>query len=167
MKTIKEIIDLIPRQYTDNIDLYPNLLHLFNQCRLGKVAHANKEYDFHMDRRDLFSTKKEINSARCKRVNNRNKMLYGKNWLRKRTQYLNMYFNGVCNICKKEIKIEDASVDHIIKVADGGTSNFNNLQILCKECHFTKDKDLDRDAKGGTDEIRNKELFYMKKYGII
>ena len=167
MKTIKEIIDSIPRQYVDNIDLYPNLLHLFNQCRLGKTAHANKEYDFHMDRIDLFSTREEINKARCKRVNTRNKLLYGKNWFKIKITFLKNCFKGKCNICKKEIQVKDASVDHIIKVADGGTSDFSNLQILCKECHFEKDKDLERNAKGGTDETRNKELFYMKKYGII
>ena len=32
-------------------------------------------------------------------------------------------------------------IDHIKALANGGTNDIDNLQILCKECHYTKTKD--------------------------
>lgn len=167
MKTIKEISELIPAQYLNNIEKYPNVLHLFNLAKKGLIAHVNVQYDFHLDRGDLFYTKIEINKARCKRVNEKNKRRYGKNWFNIRNKFLNYHFTGTCNICKKSLTKKDASVDHIIKVADGGTSDLSNLQFLCKECHFEKDKDLERNKTDSIDENLNRERFFMKKYGLI
>jgi hypothetical protein len=45
--------------------------------------------------------------------------------------------NGACQSCKKEIKSK-FHVDHIIPLANGGGNEPENLQILCKPCHFEK-----------------------------
>jgi 5-methylcytosine-specific restriction protein A len=41
--------------------------------------------------------------------------------------------NGGVNEIKKAFDI-----DHIIPLAEGGTNEQNNLQVLCKKCHFEK-----------------------------
>lgn len=167
MKTIKEISRLIPVEYLNKISKYPNILHLFNLAKKGLVAQVNVQYDFHLDRGDLFYTQIELNKARCKRINERNKLRYGKNWFNIRNKFLNYYFTDVCNICKKGLSKKDASVDHVIKVADGGTSDLSNLQFLCKKCHLEKDRDDERAKRDSIDENTNKERFFMKKYGLI
>jgi len=42
--------------------------------------------------------------------------------------------------CKRCGSNKNLTVDHIIKIKDGGTSNYENLQVLCEECHKWKDK---------------------------
>ena len=44
--------------------------------------------------------------------------------------------NNVCNNCK--ISKENYEVDHIIPWAKGGKTSYDNLQVLCKDCHFKK-----------------------------
>jgi len=44
--------------------------------------------------------------------------------------------DGCCASCKKKIKV--FHVDHIIPLAEGGTNDAVNLQVLCKPCHFDK-----------------------------
>lgn len=44
--------------------------------------------------------------------------------------------NKACLICKK--KATDFDIDHIRPLANGGTNDLNNLQVLCKTCHREK-----------------------------
>jgi 5-methylcytosine-specific restriction protein A len=48
--------------------------------------------------------------------------------------------NQTCLCCGKEIKIKETHIDHIIPLANGGTNDEENLQLLCKPCHFEKTK---------------------------
>jgi 5-methylcytosine-specific restriction protein A len=43
-----------------------------------------------------------------------------------------------CKKCKIDIECPKYEVDHIIRLADGGSNEIDNLQILCKECHKAK-----------------------------
>jgi len=45
--------------------------------------------------------------------------------------------DGCCELCKKELK-KTFDIDHIIPLAEGGTNDEINLQVLCKPCHFEK-----------------------------
>ncbi len=50
-------------------------------------------------------------------------------------------YGNKCLRCKKKKKL---TVDHIIPISKGGTSNINNLQPLCKSCNsIKKDKTID------------------------
>jgi len=45
--------------------------------------------------------------------------------------------DGCCELCNKVLK-KAFDIDHIIPLAEGGTNDSNNLQVLCKPCHFEK-----------------------------
>ena len=57
---------------------------------------------------------------------------------KKEREQLFTQFNKKCKTCQKELKT--FHIDHILPLASGGTNDEDNLQILCKECHFTKTK---------------------------
>lgn len=40
-----------------------------------------------------------------------------------------------CAMCKRSFRPPDLSVDHIVRVADGGTHEMTNLRLLCYPCH--------------------------------
>ena len=46
-----------------------------------------------------------------------------------------------CQMCKHALSICTFHIDHIQALANGGNNELDNLQILCKECHFTKTKE--------------------------
>lgn len=45
----------------------------------------------------------------------------------------------ICNICKKPKYIGQLTIDHVVQVSRGGSSDLENLQLLCRECHIEKD----------------------------
>lgn len=45
-------------------------------------------------------------------------------------------FKGKCNYCKK--KVDSFEIDHIRSLANGGSNDDDNLQVLCKSCHEDK-----------------------------
>ena len=48
--------------------------------------------------------------------------------------------NKKCNHCNKDLKKTEMQIDHIIPLVVGGTNDIDNLQILCKPCHFSNTK---------------------------
>ena len=46
---------------------------------------------------------------------------------------------NLCNICKESK--EKYEGDHIISWSKGGQTNYENLQVLCKHCHYKKTSD--------------------------
>lgn len=46
---------------------------------------------------------------------------------------------GLCQECKRNGKITiGAEVDHIQQLADGGSNEDENLELLCRDCHADK-----------------------------
>lgn len=45
---------------------------------------------------------------------------------------------GKCQMCGKEISLENAQADHIKRWSEGGKTLPDNLQILCRECNARK-----------------------------
>jgi 5-methylcytosine-specific restriction endonuclease McrA len=45
---------------------------------------------------------------------------------------------GKCACCKTELKKTKEHLDHIVPLARGGTSNDENLQLLCAKCNLEK-----------------------------
>ena len=54
----------------------------------------------------------------------------------KRTIYEDQH--GICSTCKQHFKIEEMEGDHITPRVEGGKTNIENLQMLCKECNRRK-----------------------------
>ena len=46
-----------------------------------------------------------------------------------------------CSHCKKAIELSGMEIDHIKPLASGGDNSYDNLQVLCKQCHFVKTKE--------------------------
>ena len=45
----------------------------------------------------------------------------------------------LCRICRKDISGKgEAQIDHIVPVSNGGTNEFENLQLLCLQCNVSK-----------------------------
>lgn len=45
---------------------------------------------------------------------------------------------GICPVCGKHHEYKEMEGDHIIAWKDGGKTEYNNLQMLCKHCNRTK-----------------------------
>jgi 5-methylcytosine-specific restriction endonuclease McrA len=52
-------------------------------------------------------------------------------------------FNGICQECLKPVKIPTR--DHIIAIADGGTSDISNIQLACSRCNSLKSSKQEKD----------------------
>ncbi len=46
--------------------------------------------------------------------------------------------NGICNVCAKAFEIADMEADHITPWVEGGKTNEENCQMLCKGCNRRK-----------------------------
>ena len=46
-----------------------------------------------------------------------------------------------CQLCKTKLTISTFEIDHIQALANGGSNEIDNLQILCKDCHLAKTKE--------------------------
>jgi hypothetical protein len=58
----------------------------------------------------------------------------------------------LCNVCSCELGYYE--MDHIIPLASNGTNDIDNLQALCKQCHFDKT----------SSEIENSEYVYIHPF---
>ena len=46
--------------------------------------------------------------------------------------------DGICTVCKEEFSIEQMEADHITPWHEGGKTDEENCQMLCKECNRRK-----------------------------
>ncbi len=74
--------------------------------------------------------------------NRKHKKKYGSGFLNKKKNHrknliLRDGFN--CKHCKKEFDETQLTIDHIIKISEGGSNEYSNLQLLCRPCHNIKD----------------------------
>jgi hypothetical protein len=84
--------------------------------------------------------------------------------------------NKKCNLCKKELSLKAFHIDHILPLSRGGNNENENLQILCKLCHFdktrqeqndnyVKESDTESSFNFTTKEIMNSSL--NSKYAFV
>jgi hypothetical protein len=48
--------------------------------------------------------------------------------------------NGICPVCKEHFEISEMEGDHITPWSEGGKTQADNLQMLCKDCNRRKGK---------------------------
>ena len=48
------------------------------------------------------------------------------------------HYNGKCAICGKHIKYKRMTIDHIVPLSQGGTDDYENLQLACHACNRMK-----------------------------
>lgn len=71
---------------------------------------------------------------------------YDRRWQKIRAAYLARH--PLCVACQAAGRVTAATeVDHVRRLADGGTHDERNLQALCKSCHSRKTA---REGKGGS-----------------
>ena len=59
---------------------------------------------------------------------------YGRTWMQIRTAFLSA--NPLCVMCNREGRLTPAALaHHKVKLADGGSNDWENLQALCSSCH--------------------------------
>lgn len=51
--------------------------------------------------------------------------------------------NNVCQLCSKNVLDKDIHFDHIIPWSKGGSSDENNIRILCKKCNLERSDDFE------------------------
>jgi len=59
---------------------------------------------------------------------------YGRTWKVIRDAFLSA--NPLCTMCKAEGRLTPSTVaHHKVKITDGGTNDWENMEALCQECH--------------------------------
>lgn len=86
------------------------------------------------ERRQLPEVK--INRAKHQRARNLSKRAAGGAVNKSQIDYLFLKQKSMCASCNK--KLSSFHVDHITPIALGGSSEIENLQILCRECNLKK-----------------------------
>lgn len=89
-------------------------------------------------------------------------------------QKLYAKFNGICQLCMKHVRFEDASRDHIIPRSKGGRGLPNNIQLAHRLCNKLKGNELGmpdlekRQEKNRISRAREqvgKELVWLRSIG--
>jgi 5-methylcytosine-specific restriction endonuclease McrA len=64
----------------------------------------------------------------------------GRNNLQKKKLRLKLAkkYGCCCYICKREVPFESLTIDHIIRVRDGGSWNIDNLRLACSSCNYNR-----------------------------
>ena len=95
----------------------------FHGCR---ELTANRYCDTHAKQEAKRYTKYDRDSNTNKR--------YGRTWKQIRAAFLSAH--PLCEICNHDGRLTPATVaHHKIKITDGGTNDWNNMMVLCQECH--------------------------------
>lgn len=150
-ETIKELLAgmKIPQQYLVDLKQYPHVREFMCFVTKGRVKEAFVYREFFKD--SFFYDLRQIRKARNKQANDRTKRMYGNNWsVQKNKYFLPALFksqNGRCKECKNTFTSQQLTIDHIKRIAEGGKNEIENMQALCFDCHFRKDKEYG--AKAG------------------
>jgi 5-methylcytosine-specific restriction protein A len=115
---------------------------VFQLIRKGKIDYAHEIYQNSVRSGSWTMNLEELQATRAKRTNTRNKRVYGTPVNKKMRNKVYLEQKCLCAICNKRVAYLDATIDHITPASQGGTSDRNNLQMLCKPCHMKKDAEV-------------------------
>jgi 5-methylcytosine-specific restriction enzyme A len=80
--------------------------------------------------RELFYS--PVDSKHLKQERNKARELRKTQWWKTQLQ------RGVCHYCEKKFSPQELTMDHIVALGRGGTSNRGNVVVSCKTCNSTK-----------------------------
>lgn len=99
-------------------------------------------------------------------INKNNKMNIRPHNSKYKTRHIKSF--PYCSHCGYEVVYQNAILDHIKSLGDGGLDVFENTQLLCRNCDFSKTsleskKELLRLTTIKTEAIRVKDGWYLIK----
>lgn len=144
MKTALELIEYmkLPQEMVNISDILPNLKFILNLIERGKIDRAKELYDLYQSKHILFLTPSQIINRRTKKNNIKLRKKYGNNWsgnTPKKQIWRDILLkkqNKKCAICGE---LGNFEFDHIVRIADGGKHELENLQLVHLKCHDEKD----------------------------
>jgi 5-methylcytosine-specific restriction endonuclease McrA len=90
--------------------------------KYGWVYYFSKKYRHQM----------KLREARIKRPSNSKIKVYRKKLIARD--------GTLCKFCFQYMPIKDRTIDHIIKLSDGGTNSMENLRLMHRSCHTAHHK---------------------------
>ena len=84
---------------------------------------------------------------------------------RHRTQQLRRIYrrdNGICQLCGQPCAVVDASREHVVRLADGGSSDDDNIILAHKTCNQDADSNPDAYHRNYTSESPEYETSWKK-----
>ena len=126
---------------------FENRIHQGNWILSGKRYLKNgKLVTAHLPKISWISSKKHIKILSDASVYDGNHLYWAERCprysiLTRRVKYLLKRQKGYCTACERKFTIDDImEVDHIIPRSKGGLDQYNNLQLLHRQCHVMKTK---------------------------
>ena len=118
----------------------------YKQAHSAKCVVCGEKYETIRENAKTCSQDCRRKLARLER-NRRYKKLIGTNGFDPSVTLEKVYekCGGICQICKKKLVFtsdavsdEYPSIDHVKPLSKGGTHTWNNVQLLCRKCNYTK-----------------------------
>jgi hypothetical protein len=112
-----------------------HFIDIINQCKL-QITQEDIQEKLKCKSRNAVFQRKLISLIddiiKVSYENNKDKRLFSKTDILRKLKDQ----NNACNICK--LSKENYDGDHIIPWSKGGKTVYENLQVLCKDCHYNK-----------------------------
>ena len=116
---------------------------IFSDCIKGAMKEKNKEEREKLQKFYNFSFTNQGVGTLTKSIYEKHRHLSSlrKTWSLEEKIKIKNYFFNKCKACGCDGVNNTLHIDHVVALANGGTNDMKNLQLLCVECHERKTKD--------------------------